>query len=121
MSTLLLNRRNTPVSTRRIVSRAQWLEPRPSDPVVVGSSPGWADICACHIEVKNLLAIKGYARHEFKKKLDGDHLKNNPGLHDISKHVYRHSQRVLWAFRIRKSSSGNWLMVFLKIDRVFAV
>ena len=25
-------------------SIAQWLEPRPPDPAVVGSSPGWADI-----------------------------------------------------------------------------
>ena len=41
LSTLLLNRRNTPVSTRRSVSIAQWLEPWPSDPVVVGSSPDW--------------------------------------------------------------------------------
>ena len=31
---------------------AQWLEPRPSDPAVVGSSPGWGGhICACHTEV----------------------------------------------------------------------
>ena len=33
-------------------SIAQWLEPRSSDPAVVGLSPGWGGhICACHIEV----------------------------------------------------------------------
>ena len=31
-------------------SIAQWLESRPSDPAVVGSSAGWGGhICACHI------------------------------------------------------------------------
>ena len=45
-------------------SIAQWLEPRPSDLVVVASSPGWGGhICACHIVSQNLLANKGYARH----------------------------------------------------------
>ena len=30
----------------------EYLEPRSSDPAVVGSSPGWGEhICACHIEV----------------------------------------------------------------------
>ena len=37
---------------RMAPSIAQWLEPRPSDPAVVGSSPGWGRYtCACHIEV----------------------------------------------------------------------
>ena len=44
-------------------SIAQWLEPRPSDLVVVASSPSWGGhICACHIVVQNLLANKGCVR-----------------------------------------------------------
>ena len=50
---------------------------------------------------------------------------NYPGLHgypcDISKYAYRHQQWFLWVFSARESSSGNLLMVFLKIDEVFAV
>ena len=57
-------------------------------------------------------------------KVDGDQLKITlvyTVIHAIFLNTYPHSQRVLWAFRTRKSSSGNWLMVFLQIDRVFAV
>ena len=34
-------------------SKAQWLERQPSNPAVMGSSPGGdGHICACHVKVK---------------------------------------------------------------------
>ena len=48
------------------VSIAQWLERRPPNPAVVGSSPGRdRHICACHVEVKLPPDKKGYAWHKF--------------------------------------------------------
>ena len=45
-------RQNSDILVPDRTTNVQWLEPRPSDPAVVGSSPVWGEyICACHIEV----------------------------------------------------------------------